>query len=53
VVEHRIAHAASNLGCGIVSIYPTWSVLLLLLNVLEPMALEAGMPFTCAVVFPH
>jgi hypothetical protein len=53
VVEHRIAHAACNLGCGIVCIYPTWSVLYLLLNVLEPKALEPGMPLTCAVVFPH
>jgi hypothetical protein len=27
VVEHRLAHAACSLGCGIVSVYLTWSVM--------------------------
>jgi hypothetical protein len=53
VVEHRLAHAACNLGCGIVSSYLTSSVLQLLLNVLKTKAFDLGLLLSCAVALPH
>jgi hypothetical protein len=53
VGEHRLAHAALSLGCGIVSVYLTWSVLYLLLNVLKTKALKPRPPPSYVVTFAY